>query len=110
MTSSNTGGPIGRLHNLVRWVRSSPWRGHLFKAIVREAGESDDDVLLVSTSTLEEQLAFDGATRWKSTYLIIRQALAKRDKIQDFLDLNNQDIDPDCVPKKDSLGTMTGCC
>lgn len=96
-------GPIGRLHNLVRWVRSSPQRGKLFKAIVREAGESDDDVLLASTSTLEWQLVCNDATRWKSTYLIIRQALANRDKIHDYLDLNNQDTDPDYVPKEDSL-------
>ncbi|KAG5943407.1 hypothetical protein E4U59_000407 [Claviceps monticola] len=72
--------------------RSSPQRGKLFKAIAREAEESDDGVLLASTSTLKRQLVCNDATRWKSTYFIIRQALAKRDKVQNFLDLNNQDI------------------
>lgn len=39
-------GPVGKLRNIVKWVRSSPQRTHLFKVTVQEAIDEGSDVLL----------------------------------------------------------------
>ncbi|KAG5965116.1 hypothetical protein E4U56_001899 [Claviceps arundinis] len=56
-------GPIGKLHNLAMWARSSLQHTELFNSTVPEAQDSGDDILLASTSTLEQQLVLNDATR-----------------------------------------------
>ncbi|KAK3938082.1 ribonuclease H-like domain-containing protein [Diplogelasinospora grovesii] len=55
-------GPVGKLHNLVRWVRSSPQRSEFFKATIKEA-EDGSGISLSEQSTLELQLLLNNETR-----------------------------------------------
>ena len=47
-------GPIGKLHNIVKWVRSSPQRSEYFQAIIREAADDGEEGFL-----LHEQTSFE---------------------------------------------------
>ncbi|CCE27613.1 uncharacterized protein CPUR_01087 [Claviceps purpurea 20.1] len=97
-------GPIGKLHNLVMWVRSSPQRKQLFNSTVPEAQDSGLDILLASVSTLEQQLVLNDSTRWRSTFLMIRRALAQRDHIKVFIAKNASEVEATLqVPKEDRL-------
>jgi hypothetical protein len=96
-------GPVGKLHNLVRWVRSSPQRSEFFKATIKE-GEDGSGISLSEQSTLELQLLLNNETRWNSTFLMIERALRKQANIQTFLARNLDEIDPQKrIPVEDHL-------
>ncbi|EWZ28496.1 hypothetical protein FOZG_17807 [Fusarium oxysporum Fo47] len=67
-------GPVGKRHNVVKFIRSSPQRCELFKRISRE----NDEYLLASESTAELEIVMNNDTRWNSTYLMISRALVKQ--------------------------------
>ncbi|RKK66485.1 hypothetical protein BFJ68_g18588, partial [Fusarium oxysporum] len=77
-------GPVGKLHNVVKFIRSSPQRCELFKRISRENDEAQE-YLLASESTAELEVVMNNDTRWNSTYLMISRALVKQGDIRAFL-------------------------
>lgn len=79
-------GPVGKLHNIVRYIRSSPQRAQAFKHIAKEAEEEGGYQL--SNSTAELELISDNDTRWNSTYLMIERAIRKKNDIIAFLALD----------------------
>ncbi|EGU83980.1 hypothetical protein FOXB_05506 [Fusarium oxysporum f. sp. conglutinans Fo5176] len=77
-------GPMGKLHNVVKFIRSSPQRCELFKRISRENDEAQE-CLLANESTAELEVVMNNDTRWNSTYLMISRALVKQGDIRAFL-------------------------
>ncbi|RKK80768.1 hypothetical protein BFJ71_g15816 [Fusarium oxysporum] len=77
-------GPVGKLHNVVKFIRSSPQWRELFKRISRENDEAQEYVL-ASESTAELEVVMNNDTRWNSTYLMISRALVKQGDIRAFL-------------------------
>ncbi|RKK59923.1 hypothetical protein BFJ69_g17267 [Fusarium oxysporum] len=55
-------GPVGKLHNVVKFIRSSPQRCELFKRISRENDEAQE-YLLASESTAELEIVMNNDTR-----------------------------------------------
>ncbi|PNP86372.1 hypothetical protein FNYG_00288 [Fusarium nygamai] len=77
-------GRVGKIHNVVKFIRSSPQRCELFKRISRENDEAQE-YLLASESTAELEVVMNNDTRWNSTYLMISRALIKQGDIRAFL-------------------------
>ncbi|KNB18731.1 hypothetical protein FOXG_22350 [Fusarium oxysporum f. sp. lycopersici 4287] len=59
---------VGKLHNVVKFIRSPPQRSELFKKISRENDEAQE-YLLAGESTAELEVVMNNDTRWNSTYL-----------------------------------------
>ncbi len=74
-------GAIGKLHNLVRFIRASPQCDELFMDLA-EAIPSIQDELSGKTKTLH--VINDNKTRWNSTYLMINRFLCIRRRIEKF--------------------------
>lgn len=92
-------GPIGKLHNVVKFIRSSPQRSELFKKVAHENDEAQGFRLAVE-STAELEVVMNNDTRWNSTYLMISRALLKQGDIRAFF------IHPDVegrLPQEDIL-------
>uniref|UniRef100_A0A0D2XRD4 Uncharacterized protein n=1 Tax=Fusarium oxysporum (strain Fo5176) TaxID=660025 RepID=A0A0D2XRD4_FUSOF len=77
-------GLVGKLHNVVKFIRSPPQRSELFKKISRENDEAQE-YLLAGESTAELEVVMNNDTRWNSTYLMISRALVKQGDIRAFL-------------------------
>jgi hypothetical protein len=77
-------GPVGKLRNIIKFIRSSPQRSESFKALAQET-DNQEDWLLHEESTAELQLTLSNDTRWNSTYLMIDRAIKKKNHIQSFL-------------------------
>ncbi|KAM3519811.1 hypothetical protein MY4038_009655 [Beauveria bassiana] len=77
-------GPVGKLHNIVKFVRSSPQRSELFKRVARENDETQG-FQLAFESTAELEVMMDNNTRWNSTYLMISRAFVKQNDLRAFL-------------------------
>ncbi|KAF9871170.1 transposase-like protein [Colletotrichum karsti] len=96
-------GPVGRLRNIVKFVRSSPQRTERYRKAAAEV-DGDSDFRIFSKSRREAQLILNNDTRWNSTYLIIERAVKKKAEIQAFLLANNDDDDvAQHIPEKDLL-------
>ncbi|KAK6858585.1 hypothetical protein PG995_005149 [Apiospora arundinis] len=96
-------GPVGKLHNIVKWVRSSPQRSEYFQRCIEEDLD-ESSFTLHRESTHELELVLNNETRWNSTYLMIDRAILKRDDVEAFL-IKNQ-LDPDFtrrIPSDDVL-------
>ncbi|KAM3446391.1 hypothetical protein NHJ6243_010227 [Beauveria neobassiana] len=68
-------GPLGMLHNLVVWIRSSTQR---YQAFVQAAGR---------------MIPQDNSTRWNSWYRMIHVALSLRKEVNSFIDDRYSDSD-----------------
>ena len=77
-------GPVGKIHNVAKFIKSSPQRCELFKRVSRENDEAQE-YLLASELTAELEVVMNNETRWNCTYLIISQALVKQGDIRAFL-------------------------
>ncbi|KAJ3454761.1 hypothetical protein MRS44_013361 [Fusarium solani] len=77
-------GPVGKLHNIVRFIRASPQRTEAFKAHAREQEEADI-YKLAEESTAELEVIQNNATRWNSTYMMIERALIKQSGLNSFI-------------------------
>ncbi|KAK5994684.1 Putative AC9 transposase-like protein [Cladobotryum mycophilum] len=105
-------GPIGKLHNIVKFIRASPQRTEEFKKSVPE-DYNDGDFMLVDESDRELELIINNETRWNSTYLMIeralvqgcsRPALVKQQQLQTFLNQNQLRRNPSTqIPEDDIL-------
>uniref|UniRef100_A0A0D2YDU0 AC transposase n=1 Tax=Fusarium oxysporum (strain Fo5176) TaxID=660025 RepID=A0A0D2YDU0_FUSOF len=77
-------GPVGKLHNIVKFIRASPQRTEAFKAHAREQEEADI-YKLAEESTAELEVIQNNATRWNSTYMMIERALVKQSELNSFI-------------------------
>ncbi|RYC80249.1 hypothetical protein BFJ63_vAg16870 [Fusarium oxysporum f. sp. narcissi] len=77
-------GPVGKLHNIVEFIRASPQRTEAFKAHAREQEEADI-YKLTEESTAELEVIQNNATRWNSTYMMIERALIKQSELNSFI-------------------------
>ncbi|KAJ6439157.1 transposase-like protein [Purpureocillium lavendulum] len=83
-------GPVGRLRNIIKFIRASPQRSERFQTL---ASEADDHTWLIQESSRELQLILSNETRWNSTYLMIERALRKQGHLQTFLIENQMEED-----------------
>lgn len=78
-------GPLGKLHNLIKFIRSSSQRKEEFRSI--RTGDLSTDELMV---------LLDNQTRWNSQYFSISQALKVKERIiifqSRYLDILKDDI------------------
>lgn len=77
-------GPVGQLHNVVKFIKSSPQRSELFKRVAHENDEMQG-FQLAFESTAELEMVMDNNTRWNSTYLMISRALVKQGDVRAFM-------------------------
>lgn len=97
-------GPVGKLRNIVKWVRASPQRSEYFRASISRSVDEGDTYLLHEETIFELQLILNNDTRWNSTYLMIERALKKQSQIQSFLSMNQLEADPQKrLPEEDIL-------
>ena len=66
-------GPVGKLHNLVKWIKASPQRLEAFREAAKESHKIQG-FRLSEEPTFELCLRQNNATRWNSTYLMIEMA------------------------------------
>jgi hypothetical protein len=79
-------GPVGKLRNIVRYIRSSPQRCERFLRISGEAEEVEAQTFTIfEESSRELVLTLNNETRWNSTYLMIQRALQKREQLSHYL-------------------------
>ena len=74
-------GVIGKLHNLIRFIRASPQREALFLDIAEPFPSAADGI---DSHTRHLTVIDDNKTRWNSTYLTIHRALRLRHRIEKF--------------------------
>ena len=74
-------GAIGKLHNVIRFIRASPQRKELFMDLA-EAVSCAQDTLNEKTKNLH--VIDDNKTRWNLTYLMIHHVLRLRRRIRKF--------------------------
>lgn len=95
-------GPIGKLHNIVKFIRSSPQRSEHFKRIAQE--QEYEEYRLCEESTAELEVILNNETRWNSTYMMIERALRKRTDIRVFLfALEGEQNEAKRIPADDML-------
>ncbi|CZR49924.1 uncharacterized protein FPRO_16129 [Fusarium proliferatum ET1] len=76
--------PVGKLHNIVKFIRASPQRSEAFKAHAKEQ-EEVDTYKLTEESTAELEVIQNNATRWNSTFMMIERALVKPSEPNSFI-------------------------
>ena len=72
---------IGKLHNLIRFIRASPKREALFLDIAEPFPSTADGI---DSHTRHLTVLDDNKTRWNSTYLAIHRVLCLRRHIEKF--------------------------
>jgi hypothetical protein len=74
-------GPIGKLHNIVTYIRHSDQRNQLFKKLQKIT------YICVESGTSQEtfELVTDNDTRWNSTHAMIKRAVMLRNPIDTFI-------------------------
>jgi hypothetical protein len=95
-------GPVGKLHNLVVFIRASTQRKELFKN-VSLATVDEIDGLAINEDTQNLGVIKDNETRWNSTYLMIVRALKKRQEINAFIQVLDVRPAEKPVPREDRL-------
>jgi hypothetical protein len=102
-------GPIGKLHNIVKFIRASPQRMEAFRKAAREedaASGGSEDFVLEQESLAELELKQNNATRWNSTYLMIKRAWKKRAHVTAYLMALELDGSATArIPSEDQLST-----
>ncbi|EXK27052.1 hypothetical protein FOMG_16490 [Fusarium oxysporum f. sp. melonis 26406] len=77
-------GPVGKLHNIAKFIRASLQRTEAFEAHAREQEEAEV-YKLAEESTVELEIIQDNSTRWNSTYMMIERALLKQSELNSFI-------------------------
>lgn len=84
-------GPIGKLYNIIKFIRASPQRIEAFRKAAHEedaasaTSDSSEKFILEQESLAELELKQNNATRWNSTYLMIKRAWKKRSYITAYI-------------------------
>jgi hypothetical protein len=98
-------GPLGKLHNVVTWIRGSPQRRQAFLG-TQHALQAGRDLLDQDQRHLPLMVIKDQATRWNSAYNIIQRALKLRIFINIYLQSNQKKGDASKrMPAEDILTT-----
>ncbi|EKG09168.1 HAT domain-containing protein [Macrophomina phaseolina MS6] len=82
-------GPVGKLHSIVRYIRSSPQRRHAFESRQEEAE--------VARTV---RLMLNGGIRWNSTYNMIARAIRLKSAIDEYI-LHTPDLREDALTADD---------
>ncbi|KAK7583457.1 hypothetical protein V3481_012745 [Fusarium oxysporum f. sp. vasinfectum] len=99
-----TKGPIGKLRNIVKFIRSSPQRSEQFKRVARE--QDHEEYRLCEESTAELEVVMNNETRWNSTYMMIERALRKQTDIRAFIFTTQEEEDAARrIPAEDILSS-----
>ncbi|KAM5527771.1 transposase-like protein [Fusarium oxysporum f. sp. phaseoli] len=99
-----TKGPIGKLRNIVKFIRSSPQRSEQFKRVARE--QDHEEYRLCEESTAELEVVMNSETRWNSTYMMIERALRKQTDIRAFIFATQEEEDgARRIPAEDILSS-----
>ncbi|KAI8416228.1 hypothetical protein FOFC_02537 [Fusarium oxysporum] len=99
-------GAVGKLHNLVRFVRASPQRRELMKSLACSQRDEDDYHLFEEDrAAIDLGLMQNNETRWNSTFMMIQRAIRKREQIDHFITyLDTKAAEPrQRVPVQDHL-------
>jgi hypothetical protein len=79
-------GVVGKLHNLIRFVRASPQRRELMRSLAKNKLDDDSHQLFEEErAAIDLELMQNNETRWNSTFLMIQRAIRKRDHIDHFV-------------------------
>ncbi|KAF6790002.1 transposase-like protein [Colletotrichum sojae] len=99
-------GPVGRLRNIVKYIRASPQRTERYRKAAAEIDGDSADFRIFSESSHDAQLILNNDTRWNSTYLMIERAIKKKSEIQSFILSNNDDdVVKKHIPEADLLSS-----
>lgn len=71
-------GPLGKLHNIITWIYRSPQRRTRFLRIQTELLKDLSLVFGEEEGQRPQDLYRDNATRWNSTFRMVRQAIKLR--------------------------------
>ncbi|KAK9444136.1 uncharacterized protein VB005_01882 [Metarhizium brunneum] len=99
-------GAVGKLHNIVRFIRASPQRRELMKSLAcNQRDDNDYQLFDEERAAIDLELMQNNETRWNSTYLMIQRAIRKREQIDHFITyLETKAGDPrQRVPVQDHL-------
>lgn len=99
-------GAVGKLHNIVRFVRASPQRRELMKSLACSQRDEDDYHLFEEDrAAIDLELMQNSETRWNSTFMMIQRAIRKREQIDHFITyLDTKAAEPrQRVPVQDHL-------
>ncbi|KFA81821.1 hypothetical protein S40288_09571 [Stachybotrys chartarum IBT 40288] len=102
-------GAVGKLHNIVRFVRGSPQRPELMKSLACNQGDEDGYRLFEEErAAIDLELMRNNETRWNSTFLMIQRAIRKREHINHFITyLETKAAEPrQRVPVQDQLSPL----
>jgi hypothetical protein len=98
-------GALGKLHNLVVFIRASSQRREMFLSFTEADGDTRE--LLLLSDKQEEinatMLIRDNDTRWNSCYMMIERALKKRREIELFTSRSERLPPKKRVPVEDQL-------
>ncbi|CEJ95182.1 hypothetical protein VHEMI10679 [[Torrubiella] hemipterigena] len=98
-------GPIGKLRNIIKFIRSSPQRSERLKQSACEL-DTSEGFTIYEPSTRELEVIINNNTRWNSTYMMIDRALTKQTHLQTFLIENKLEDDPQSqIPEDDILSS-----
>ncbi|KAL9566121.1 hypothetical protein ACKAV7_009739 [Fusarium commune] len=79
-------GAVGKLHNIVRFVRASPQRRELMKSLACDQNDEDGYQLFEEErAAIDLELMQNNETRWNLTFLMIQRAIRKREHIDHFI-------------------------
>uniref|UniRef100_A0A0C4DI06 HAT C-terminal dimerisation domain-containing protein n=1 Tax=Fusarium oxysporum (strain Fo5176) TaxID=660025 RepID=A0A0C4DI06_FUSOF len=79
-------GAVGKLHNIVRFVRASPQGRELMKSLACDQNDEDGYQLFEEErAAIDLELMQNNETRWNSTFLMIQRAIRKREHIDHFI-------------------------
>ncbi|KAG7402512.1 hypothetical protein Forpe1208_v015492 [Fusarium oxysporum f. sp. rapae] len=79
-------GAVGKLHNIVRFVRASPQRRELMKSLACDQNDEDGYQLFEEErAAIDLELMQNNKTRWNSTFMMIQRAIRKREHIDHFI-------------------------
>ena len=95
-------GPVGKLYNIIVFIRASTQGKELFKNISLTTLEEIDG-LLINDDTKHLGVVKDSTTRWNSTYLMITRALEKKQEIDAFIQVLDVRQTEKRVPGEDRL-------
>uniref|UniRef100_A0A0D2YCV7 HAT C-terminal dimerisation domain-containing protein n=1 Tax=Fusarium oxysporum (strain Fo5176) TaxID=660025 RepID=A0A0D2YCV7_FUSOF len=79
-------GAVGKLHNIIRFVRASPQRRELIKYLACDQNDEDGYQLFEEErAAIDLELMQNNETIWNSTFLMIQRAIRKREHIDHFI-------------------------
>jgi hypothetical protein len=82
-TTGELRGLVGKLHDIIKFIRTSTQHIEAFKADAREHEEAGI-YTLAEEPTAEQEVIQSNATRCNSTYMMVKRALIKQSELNSF--------------------------